>query len=247
MPITKVTSFLNDEIEDSSLMFDKYSSFLLAGRSGSGKTEFILELLRNHRKLGHDTSYTRIIICYREDQNGLYENLSHLFSEATHISLFQGTIPFDLCDSLDPNEEGDLTHHLIIIDDLFSEAFSSPVVQQLFISGRHKKATVMLTTQNLFPPGSKYARTISLNASYIILFRSRDVNQIKVLSRQLLGSSKDSFLETAFNDAIKNFGYLVIDCSPRQQVDEVRYRTDIFNEQPTVYLPKRTDHSVSLL
>ena len=239
--LTKVSELLRTEVDEADLLFSKFSSFLLAGKSGSGKTRFLFNFLKHHERLGHEGSYSHVVVCYREDQDGLYDKLAHFLPATTRISLFQGSIPSDLYDGLDPHESGSKTHHLIIIDDLFVEAFSSLAVQQLFISGRHKKVTVFLTTQNLFPPGAKHARTISLNACYIVLFRSRDKNQIKILARQLLGSDKKGFLEAAVDDAIKLSGYLLIDCSPQQEIDEIRYRTSVFQAQPVVYIPKQLE------
>jgi hypothetical protein len=185
--------------------------------------------------MGHDESYTNVYICFREDQDGIYEKLASFVPVNTPIHLFQGTIPSDLYERLS-GAEGE--HNLIILDDLRMESMNSSVVNQLFISGRHKKATIFLTTQNRFVPGAKYGRNISLNASFIVLFRSRDIGQITALSRQLFGSTRGGFLESAYSQAIKDHGYLLIDCSPSQKVEEVKFRSDVFSSSPTVYIPK---------
>jgi hypothetical protein len=118
---------------------------------------------------------------------------------------------------------------------------SSFAVNQLFISGRHKKTTTFLVTQNLFIPGAKYGRNISLNASYILLFRTRDFGQLAVLSRQIFGTKRSGFLESAYRQAINTHGYLLIDCSPSQKVEEVRFRSGVFSDCPKTYLPEKHD------
>lgn len=226
-----------EEVCHEALQFPKFSSFILAGKSGAGKTKFLLDFLARHRELGHEESYTHVYICYREAQDGLYEKMTHFFPSTTQIRFYQGEIPEDLYETM---ETGAAVHNLVIIDDLFSEAFSSETVKQLFISGRHKKCSIFLTTQNLFPPGTKHARTISLNANYLVLFKSRDLNQIKILSSQLLGEKNSSFLSEAFEDAIKRHGYLLIDCSCISDPTEfLRFRSGIFDPLPVIYLPKK--------
>jgi hypothetical protein len=153
----------------------------------------------------------------------------------TSVHLFQGEIPNDLYERLQNSTDH---HNLVFIDDMPHEAMNSLAVNQLFISGRHKKATTFLSTQNLFPAGTKYARNISLNANFIVLFSSRDKTQIKALSQQMLGTNKNGFLQAAYEDAVKKHGYLLIDCSPQQKVEELRFRTNVINGATIVYIPK---------
>lgn len=221
-----------EEVCHEVLQFPSFSSFILAGKSGSGKTRFLLDFLAQD----HSETYTHVYICYREAQDGLYQKMRQFFHPTAIIRFFEREIPEDLYDSLSSDAK---VYNLVIIDDLFSEAFSSETVKQLFISGRHKRCRIFLTTQNLFPPSTKYARTISLNANYLVLFKSRDFNQIKILSNQLLGTKSSSFLSEAYDDSIKRFGYLLIDCSSiTEQAEVVRFRSNIFSSEPVVYVPK---------
>ena len=74
--------------------------------------------------------------------------------------------------------------------------------------------------QNLFHQG-KYARDISLNTHYFILFRNpRDKNQIKILGNQLGIKEK---LEKAYNMATERpYSYLMVDLSPQSDSQYVK-------------------------
>lgn len=53
------------------------------------------------------------------------------------------------------------------------------------VSSHHKNVSTFFLVQNLFY-SNPYMRTISLNSSHIVLFKSlRDINQIQFLARQI--------------------------------------------------------------
>jgi len=82
-------------------------------------------------------------------------------------------------------------------------------------------------TQNVFDK-NKYARTISLNANYLVLFKNpRDTNQFAVLSRQMYPESWKFAIE-AYWDAISSpFSYLLVDLRPDQEHECCRLWTNI--------------------
>ena len=124
---------------------------------------------------------------------------------------FHEGLPSD--DFLDPS-----VRNLIIIDDLLTETDAR--------------------VTNLFDK-NKENRTISLNAHYMVLFKSpRDVMQVEHLARQMFpGNTK--FMREAFADAtVKPFSYLLIDLKP-DTPDHLRLRSKIFpGELHTVYIKK---------
>ena len=73
---------------------------------------------------------------------------------------------------------------LLILDDMMGEL--SQEITNLFTKhAHHRTLSVIFTTQNIFDK-NKYMRTISLNATYLIMFKSpRDGSQIAYLSRQM--------------------------------------------------------------
>lgn len=127
--------------------------------------------------------------------------------------------------------------NLVVIDDLLAETDAR--VTKLFTKGSHHKNTsVIYITQNMFDK-NKENRTISLNAHYMVLFKSpRDVMQVEHLARQMYpGNTK--YMREAYSDATcKPFTYLLIDLRP-ETPDEMRLRTNVFpGEMQAVYVKR---------
>lgn len=115
-------------------------------------------------------------------------------------------------------------------------------VIDLFTKGSHHyNISVIFVTQNIFNQG-RGRRDISLNAHYIVCFKSpRDKLQIRHLARQI-HPEKPEFIQEAYNDATsKPYGYLLFDLTQTTH-DRYRYRTSIFstdNPSNVVYVPKK--------
>ena len=117
---------------------------------------------------------------------------------------------------------------LLIIDDLMQE--TNDTVANMFTKGSHNRnISVVFLAQNLFPK-NKFARTMSLNAHYMVLFKNpRDVSQFANLARQMY--PKTSLF------AVEAYRALV-DLRPEQD-EELRLRTNIFpGETHYVYVPR---------
>jgi len=112
-------------------------------------------------------------------------------------------------------------------------------VANLFTKGsHHRNVSVMFLAQNLFPK-NKFARTMSLNAHYMILFKNpRDASQFANLARQMY-PKRSQFAVEAYKDATREpYSYLLVDLRPEQD-DDLRLRTNIFpGETHYVYVAK---------
>ena len=73
---------------------------------------------------------------------------------------------------------------LIVVDDHMSDI--NQVVADIFTKiSHHRNISILHLTQNLFDE-NKYARTISLNAHHLVLFKNpRDASQFATLARQM--------------------------------------------------------------
>ena len=174
-----------------------------------GKTYLLNEILKNKHVLINPTPQ-RIIICYKAWQN-FYDEFKRL---VPNIEFHEGIFEID-------NLNQNMTN-LIVFDDLMEECLSSSSVMNLFTVGSHHKNTsVFFISQNIFSKG-KFARDISLNTNYLIIFLNpRDQLQFQVLARQMFPSNT-KFLIDSFEDATKKpHGYLFLDL---KQTTEFRNR-----------------------
>ena len=191
---------------------------LVAGPTGSGKTEFIIQLISNKNKCIKPTP-NKVFYCYSLWQ----ERFNDLKQMCDDIKFVNGLIDYQDIDESYKN--------LVIIDDLMKEASDDNNILDLFTKGSHHKNTsVILITQNIFNKG-KHSRTISLNSHYLVIFKNpRDQTQINHLARQMFpGSPK--FLDNAFKDATKGpHSYLFIDLK-QATADELRIQSNIFSEK----------------
>ena len=93
--------------------------------------------------------------------------------------------------------------NICIIDDLMQSVSGNQLVKNLFTNGRHLNLSVVFVSQNLFYAGKK-CRTISLNSTYIVVFKNpRDQTQIRHLAFQIF-SSKPKFLQAAYEEETKD-------------------------------------------
>ena len=203
---------------------------LLVGASGSGKSFFVKQLLQN---MEHTLSRLpdRIIWSYSSYQP-MYDELA----KNVKIKFIEG-IPDSLTDeNIFPSNQ----HNLLVIDDCMDIGVNHDELMKAFTMYRHhRKLSVIFLVQNLFQQG-KHSRTISLNANYIILFKSvRDRLQIRILAQQMFPGQREYFLQS-FNDATKEpYSYLIVDLRPHCP-EHYRLRSGILpNQWPVVYQYKK--------
>jgi hypothetical protein len=166
---------------------------MIAGPTGSGKTQFTLKLLEHSSTIIHPPP-EKIVWCY-----GIYQSL---FNNMRNVIFHEGIPDVSMFDGK--------TKTLLILDDLMNE--TDQRVTNIFTKvSHHSDVSVLYLTQNLFF-GGKQNRTIALNAHYLVMFRNpRDATQIAHLARQMY-PGKSKFLIEAFADATKApFSYLLLD------------------------------------
>ena len=121
---------------------------------------------------------------------------------------------------------------MIVFDDTYGEIFNEKDFVKLATAGRHKNVHVIYVKHNLFQQ-SKQSRTIDLNTTQLILFKSpRDIDY---LGRQL---NNAKFLRHAYQLATKeDFGHLLIDLDPKTS-ECLRYSSNIVPPSAAIfYLP----------
>ena len=209
--------------------FQENSSIIVTGSSKSGKTYWINKFLKNIDQMFEGRPPEEVLYFYLHDQP-LYTEMKENLKD--RITFREGIPTLN-----DINEFAkDDNHRLIILDDIMHLIVNSNDIALLFTQlVHHKKMSCMIVYQNLFNSG-KFARTISLNAGYLVLFKNvRDKAQVAYLGRQLYPGKSKIFVE-AYSDAVKlPHSYLLIDSTATTN-DLYRLRSNIFpDEQMVVY------------
>ena len=209
--------------------FEENSSIIVTGSSKSGKTYWINRFLSNVNQMFQGRPVEEVLYYYSHDQPLYSEMKQNLKDKIT----FREGIP-TLNDILEFAK--DEKHRLIILDDVMHLIVDNKDIALLFTQlVHHKNMSCIIVYQNLFNTG-KFARTISLNASYLVLFKNvRDKAQVAYLGRQLYPGKSKVFLE-AYSEAVKYpHSYLLIDATATTN-DLYRLRSNIFpGEQMEVY------------
>lgn len=152
---------------------------------------------------------------------GVYQPANdQLKSNIPQITFVEG-FPSDFEDSVNPSQKT-----LVILDDLMSEMSKEGAIIRLFTKARHSGISVIFLTQDLFY--SKQLRTVSINANFIVLFRStRDRLQVMNLAKQMYPGETKFLVESFVNATAQPYGYLLLDLRPTTP-EEYRVRTNIF-------------------
>ena len=188
----------------------------IVGPSGYGKTELLFRMLKG------STFYPRfekIYYFYKEFQP-LFKDMQRVIPRIEFLK-YSG---YDIAKNL--------SHFLLIYDDSCEEIFNDKEFVKIATSGRHCKLYVINVKHNLFHQ-SKWSRTIDLNTTHIILFKSlRDIQQIEYLGKHLncLQLIKEAYkLATA-----EPFGHLMIDLDPKTS-QGLRFSSQLIGADPSIF------------
>ena len=207
-------------------------SMLVTGPRGAGKSEFVKQLLSLKRFIMTNPP-ERIVWFYGRHQPDLFRSLTQ---EIPFIEFYEG-LPTNIEVMFDRSKR-----NICIIDDLMQSASGNQLVENLFTNGRHFNLSVVFVSQNLFYAGKK-CRTISLNSTYIVVFKNpRDQSQIRHLACQMF-PSKPKFLQAAYEEETKDpYRYLFLDFHPNSpEFARVRgniFPCDLLEDPCCLYLPK---------
>lgn len=193
-------------------------SMIVAGPSGSGKTSLIKTLI-DHTELLITPPVDRIVYHYGTWQ-AAYNNMR------SGVEFHEG---LPVAEDLAPtqNTSKPLGHTLCIVDDLMGEN-DKRVISELFTKASHHwMVSIIYITQNIYEQKCKYYRTMSLNTSYMVIFKNpRDMSQIDTLSRQVY-PNRPNFLTAVYNtETNKPHSYIVIDFK-QSTPDRFRVRSSI--------------------
>ena len=191
----------------------------IVGPSGSGKSRLIFSMLASSTTF--EPPADKIYYFYKDHQplfKEMEEKLNIEFLSCLNIQMIKG-----------------LENCMLVFDDSCEEIYQEKEFVKLAVSGRHKKVNCIFVKHNLFHQ-SKWSRTIDLNTTHIILFKSpRDTQQIDVFGRQL---NNTELIRDCYKKATSEpYGHFMIDFDPRTS-DSLRFCSNIVGPGPTIfYLP----------
>ena len=216
-----------DIVGEKDVTFSHPFRIMCAGASGTGKTTFVRKFLTNlHHVVKGE--FNNIVFSYAQEQP-LYDEIRLENPGINWVEGFNMGVEKEFLSDISSND-------LIIFDDQMDSLCNDLNFETFFTKkSHHMNISVIFLTQNIYYK-SKCMRTINLNTTCYIIFKSpRDMSQIYTLSRQLFpGMTK--YLVDSYKDIVKSpFGYMVIDIDPRT-FDNLRVRTNIFPEETmTIY------------
>ena len=204
---------------------------IVAGCTQSGKTVWVKSLLENAQKT-ISPAPQRIIWCYGQWQPSYFDMMRTM----PGIELNQG-IPDDIdnADYLDVSQR-----NLIVLDDLMAQSGKDKRISDLFTRGsHHRNLSIIYIVQNIFHQG-KEMRNISLNAHYIVLFKSpRDKQQISMLARQINPGKVQEFMRSYDDATSRPHGYLMLDLKPTTD-DQQRLKTNVLPGEIEKFIQKQS-------
>ena len=194
----------------------------LVGSSGSGKTNFALNIIKRNARL-FDKKPDRVIIIYKVFQE-IYNNFDEYLPTSHYTE--------EECD-LEELTKSNTERLLIICDDLYFSKKLDEISEHFLIKGRHRNTSWIVLTQSIF--NQPALKNISRNSTHMTLFKNVRLNEPHILFSQLRPRSS-KVLQNIYSEATeKPYGYLDIDLS-QTCPDKLRYKTDLFDPVVKVFV-----------
>ena len=221
-----MSSFETINVDD--LKFKIPFGMIISGPSNSGKTHFLLKLLKYSEQLFKPIPKT-ILYVYGEYHSFIPE------LESEGIRICAGMPTDDMLSEL-PRP------FLLVLDDLMLIVRENTLSELFTKKAHHQNFGVIFVTQNLFEKSMRVARN---NSQYLVLMRAPNaVMQIRNLGAQLFPGQLQYFLDAYRQATLLPYGYLVLDLHAGSS-PLLKVRTNIFPEeseiekQRTVFIPSR--------
>ena len=196
-------------------------SWCVCGGSGSGKTTHVLNFLTYKNDLMSNSNCKNVIYHYKE-----WQPLFDEFKTKNIVTEWNQGLP-TLEDIRYKVAENNESGTLLIIDD-FYHLLNQEIVEMFTVLAHHGNMSIILLAQSLFGVGkNNFYRTISLNSTYLSVFKNpRDNQQIATLSRQLRPNNWRWIVNAYYEATKKPYSYLFID-NHQKTSEEIRIRSSI--------------------
>ena len=216
VPPQVVPPTVSPQVPAVDLTFKHPFTMTVAGPTSCGKSTWLSKVLQSDMI---QPAPCQITWCYREWQP-LYTEILHRIHNIRFVEGIQ--VP-----EVDPQYP-----HLIVVDDLMTDATRNKDISNIFTVGsHHRNMSIICLLQNLFYQG-KENRTMSLNSHYLVLFKNpRDQLQVRCLARQMYPQKTTHFMEKFQKATSQPFGCLVVDLK-QDTPDQERLKSgNMFNQK----------------
>ena len=192
---------------------------LIAGSTSSGKTHLVSQILKHREKL-IEKPVAKIIYYYKTWQP-LYDVMR---SEIPEI-IFKNEL-----DITEPEKSSINKCTVVIFDDVSEAMRYGPtaifILSHFTIFSNHCRYLTIYICQNLYEQ-TRYQRTLSLNCSYLILFRNlRDSEQIARLAVQVYGKGRAKHFLELYSKIMtggRRFSYVILNLHPFSPIGQTVY------------------------
>jgi hypothetical protein len=204
-------------MEHDECYFSAGSKILICGASGSGKSSFIVQSLKDG--LFEDPIGSIFVAGPNEHSYVAQEIGKWLLSKRSKTKLyFQiGSPSLEECESW-CNKNCTAGYGLLILDDLFIEAFKNLETVSLFtVNARQKKITVVITTHALSEKSASHLSVCNYNSNFLVVFKNlRGGKPIYNLGSEIFASGEAKTLVHIYQHATGAlpYTYLCIDSRP---------------------------------
>ena len=161
--IDKLIDDSEEDAETNPLMPKHPFRLLISGESGCGKTNLLLNMILKY------LSFDSLFVCAKDLQETSYQELKEyyeLLQEIPDLESYQTEFYDNLDDMKSVDELDDNSRNLIIFDDCITEK-NQELIQDMFIRGRKKNASVVYITQSFY----RVPKIIRDNSNYFIFFK----------------------------------------------------------------------------
>ena len=230
------------ELSNSATMVPRNLRCLLQGASESGKSSFILKLLKNKGSM-FPVCYSKFIYCsphigsngYSSNRDLEYRKLLEEYCAPAEILFFNYILTEEELLQISESVDGPV---LFICDDFALQLFQSDLIYQLYtqMSSHCRVNSIVSLHQGISGKTSgKWYQAVSQNSNYIVVFRNlANRSCLGELSKRIFPYA-DNYLSRALTRAVEvlgPYGYIVIDASLTNELNsKFGVRSNVFLEQ----------------
>lgn len=202
--------------------FQKHCSVIICGASASGKTNFVVECIKQKENIFNGCIPKEIHYFY-----GIYQPIFNSLESNYNVKCHYGVPTEADIDLICSNG----CSNMIILDDLMDALAKNTILCTLFTQGcHHRKLCVFFITQNLYYGGKRHT-TVCRNAQYYVFTRSpANSKAVHILCSQLFEPGKAKKAMECYKDIMtRPYAIMLLDTHPAT-CDEFPIRTDIFKD-----------------